>query len=1082
MQLVLPPVELDNVHPSRNHYVHYLSNSIKIDGSVESVTKSFLIFKAGDTKICLTGNENEVDTSCQFIVLCKRAIKENHLSELKTHFRQWLKHPALKSNSTQEVIESWKDKFRFIEEDKDNDVRGLRNPQVGAIYSVLGHLKLGEEIGTVVLPTGTGKTETMLSILISARCKKLLVIVPTDPLRTQIARKFKTLGYLKEFDIVEQTAINPIVGIIDSKFKNVSTLEDFFSKCNVIVSTAKIFESTIDQQEKIAEVCSHIFVDEAHHSKAIGWEKIINKFDKGRIILFTATPFRNDGERLDGRIIFNFTLRRAQEQGYFKEIEFLPIREYDAAKSDQLIADRAVARLREDLSDGHDHILMARCNDKERARKVFQCYQQHEDLNPVMVFSGIPSKDQIIEDIRQCRHRIVVCVDMMGEGFDLAQLKVAAFHDIRKSLPITLQFAGRFTRTSFDTSLGNASFVANVYQKDVQDELEDLYAQDANWNILLPGISARVTQEQIDFRDFLSGFQNTNESMVPFQNIRPALSTVVYKNRTDTWNPKNFEAGIPSLSSYTHKFSSLNHAAKTLVILLGRQVPVDWGNFIQIGNLEWDIIVVYWNTAQNLLYVHGSDRSGHFQPMAKAVLGEGNSTIIADMEVFKVFHEVERLSLFNVGLRKVISKDLSFQSYIGRSVGEALDYIERGRGIKNNIFGVGFYEGEKTSLGCSKKGRIWSYARGNIKELTEWCTQLGGKLLDPNIDPDTVLRGTLRPSTVTTRPQVLPLFVDWDPLIYGADEDAFEFRTENATYTPATAELRLINTSESGPLQFEFHTDGLNIPFQMDLTEKVIGQESIAEHTIVKLSPTLVTVAIGRRQYSIEDFFQMYVPIFWFIDGSFLDGNRYVTTRQHLIPFPKENIIARNWANVNIGIEPQGVSPIATISIQYAIIQELCSLDFEIVYDDDGSGEIADVIAIKDNLASIDIHLFHLKAAEGANVSNDITNLYEVCGQAQKSVIWKHKDSKEFFDHLFRRREKKRGSHSINRLQKGTEEILDKFRRVARNEKPSKFYITIVQPSISKQSSSENILLLLAATSKFIKDVASVNLDVIGSP
>lgn len=394
---------------------------------------------------------------------------------------------------------------------------------------------------------------------------------------------------------------------------------------------------------------------------------------------------------------------------------------------------------------------------------------------------------------------------------------------------------------------------------------------------------------------------------------------------------------------------------------------------------------------------------------------------------------------------------------------------------------IGFSDGEKVTLGCSKKGRIWSHARGNIKELTEWCTEIGDKLLDPDIDPDAVLSGTLRPSTRTMRPEVLPLFVDWDPAIYDAGEGAFEFRTERSVYTIANAELRLVAPSMDGPLQFEFHTDDLNVQFQMDLSERIDGQESIAEYSITKLSATLVNVVVGRQQYAIEEFFKEYVPIFWFIDGSFLDGNRYVTARQQLLPFPKENILGRNWAGTDIGIEPQGVNPIATNSIQYAIIQELCAGDFEVVYDDDGSGEIADVIAIKDSDESIDIHLFHLKAAENSTVGNDITNLYEVCGQAQKSVIWKHKDSKEFFDHLFRRREKKRGGNTISRLQKGTEETLERFRRVAKNEKPCKFHISIVQPSISKQNASESILLLLSATSKYVKDVAAINLGVVGS-
>jgi hypothetical protein len=36
----------------------------------------------------------------------------------------------------------------------------------------------------------------------------------------------------------------------------------------------------------------------------------------------------------------------------------------------------------------------------------------------------------------------VVCVDMLGEGFDLPELKIAAFHDIRKSLAVTCNLKG----------------------------------------------------------------------------------------------------------------------------------------------------------------------------------------------------------------------------------------------------------------------------------------------------------------------------------------------------------------------------------------------------------------------------------------------------------------------------------------------------------------------------------------------------------------------------------------------------------------------------------------------------------------
>ena len=72
--------------------------------------------------------------------------------------------------------------------------------------------------------------------------------------------------------------------------------------------------------------------------------------------------------------------------------------------------------------------------------------------------------------------RIVVCVDMLGEGFDLPELKIAAFHDIRKTLSVTLQLAGRFTRSRPD--LGDATFIANTADVTVRDELRKLYTRD----------------------------------------------------------------------------------------------------------------------------------------------------------------------------------------------------------------------------------------------------------------------------------------------------------------------------------------------------------------------------------------------------------------------------------------------------------------------------------------------------------------------------------------------------------------------------------------------------------------------------
>ena len=121
----------------------------------------------------------------------------------------------------------------------------------------------------------------------------------------------------------------------------------------------------------------------------------------------------------------------------------------------------------------------------------------------MMVYTNIGGLDKKIEAIKRGEHFIIVCVNMLGEGFDLPNLKIAAIHDERQSLPITLQFIGRFTRTSY-SELGNASFITNIAYPPIHEELDELYARNADWNLILPRLNENATQKEIDFRNFLN--------------------------------------------------------------------------------------------------------------------------------------------------------------------------------------------------------------------------------------------------------------------------------------------------------------------------------------------------------------------------------------------------------------------------------------------------------------------------------------------------------------------------------------------------------------------------------------------------
>lgn len=76
-----------------------------------------------------------------------------------------------------------------------------------------------------------------------------------------------------------------------------------------------------------------------------------------RVLQITASPFREDGRPLDGKIIFEYPLRKAHQEGYSKPIRFRRVVEFNQKRSDEVIARTAIEQPREDL-DKTD-ILMA---------------------------------------------------------------------------------------------------------------------------------------------------------------------------------------------------------------------------------------------------------------------------------------------------------------------------------------------------------------------------------------------------------------------------------------------------------------------------------------------------------------------------------------------------------------------------------------------------------------------------------------------------------------------------------------------------------------------------------------------------
>lgn len=146
----------------------------------------------------------------------KKTIYKNTINQ------QWREKEDL-LKSPEQIVDSWKGIFKYKEcllnEEGDIIEDGLRKPQIGALHAFMADNQKDNEASLIVMPTGTGKTETMLSIMIAKACRKLLVIVPSDPLRTQVSNKFISLGLLPEIDVLlGEKYLYPKVGVVKPKW------------------------------------------------------------------------------------------------------------------------------------------------------------------------------------------------------------------------------------------------------------------------------------------------------------------------------------------------------------------------------------------------------------------------------------------------------------------------------------------------------------------------------------------------------------------------------------------------------------------------------------------------------------------------------------------------------------------------------------------------------------------------------------------------------------------------------------------------------------------------------------------------
>lgn len=1082
--IVLPEIILQNKKIGKNFSKRYgiISQEIEVeiynstyDGWFELRTKAAIPCK----KIFLKIGKKDIDPMPnEFCLVCPKNIPIGSID--RTTKFNWIQH-LFKDDKINpiEISKSWSGCFKFQEDRPDLNQKGLRLPQLGALHSISAYFSLKKNIepATIVLPTGTGKTETMLATLIYKQLPKVLIIVPSTSLREQISNKFYSLGCLAEIGAICKETLLPSVTAIKSGIKDISEAKDLLKYTNVFVATTQVLNSS--DPRAIDHLCNGItdlFIDEAHHVSAKTWNQIKNRFKQKRIIQYTATPFRNDGSNLDGKIIYNYTMGEAQSAGYFKHIDLIPVEEYMDEKRDRIIAEKAVNILKQDIDKGLNHLLMARVEKKARAEEIYPIYNKIvPEFNPIIVHSGMSKRDieKSLDQLFSGQSKIVICVNMLGEGFDLPALKVAAIHDIHKSLAITLQFIGRFTRQSNKASIGDASVIVNTADVEVEVGLENLYSQGAEWDGILRRLSEERISKEVQLQEVIDKLKQRGDlhNQLSLWNLRPVFSAMLFNAPCYKWNPEAYKAIIPRKTDHWH---AISESENMLIVLALHQSPVQWGNYKELHDNLYKLMIVKWDKERSALFVYSNDYNCFkVERLVKEICDE-KCELLSGSKIFNIFNGVEYPLVRNLGASQ--QGAISFAQYFGSNVTEGLNKIESASSSLNNIAGLGYENGDKVIWGCSqKKGKIWSVTGGSISEWSNWVTNAWDKIAEGNIDENNITRDFLRPQKIDNNYKEYACSISWGEHIQSSPEDRVIVQFGSAEIPLYMVDIEIINQGNGLPYEIciKSDTEESIYTFNIDSQEEsgfIYKYKSGKKITIKKGS---------AAERSLEEYLKIDPWVIHYIDGSYSYNCYLIQVPQTHGEFPSNEIETLDWSGIDITKESMGKHK-KQDTIQWKSFENLLNTEsYDVIINDDGPGEAADLIALKVVEEEIYLTLVHCKYSSASDPGARINDFYNVCGQAQKSIKWKHLGMKYLYDHI-NHRERLWQKEGASRFIKGTIRELATIKKRARTAK-LKLSIQLIQPGLKKDSVTPDILRVLGGTQVYVQKTAQADLTIIGS-
>jgi DNA repair protein RadD len=356
----------------------------------------------------------------------------------------------------------------------------LRRPQVEAYEATHNHFTSKKGHVIVQLPVGCGKTGTMALVPFGTSAGRVLAIAPNLEIRKTLYDNLNyhnsETSFLKRFGVLSNGK-GPSCAFLDSD----ANIHDCDSADIVVTNIQQLAGGSASRWlKKLApDFFDMILIDEAHHNVASTWQTTLEQFPDAKIVSFTATPLRADGQKVQGERIYRFPIIDAITEGYIKDIasrclepqelcftykdenrkatleEVLQLRENAwfskgvalSRECNESIVDASIQAMTELRESGEKHQIIAVACSIDHARSIRSLYEER-NLKADIIHSDMEEEEQegVRGKLKERLTDVVVQVQMLGEGADYPHLSVAAiFRPFRHLMPY-VQFVGRIMR------------------------------------------------------------------------------------------------------------------------------------------------------------------------------------------------------------------------------------------------------------------------------------------------------------------------------------------------------------------------------------------------------------------------------------------------------------------------------------------------------------------------------------------------------------------------------------------------------------------------------------------------------------